>query len=661
MALRVLRGEVLPVFLIAAITVPAIFAQQPAFRVSTDAVYVAATVVAKDGTLVTDLGKNDFEVRDNGVERPIAVFRNDPIPFSIVIMLDVSGSMIENLSLMRAGVEELVRQFQPGDRANIGTFAGLPVVAPHFSSNPKALLSLVSASMSGVGAPCFAPGRGAAGRIVYNAGTAVWDAIACGIKTAYAEAETPRRAVVIVTDVMDNMSDTSPREVRDRAEELGIMVYGIGMRGMEGYEMPALRDLAERTGGGSFLLTNSADLPKTFARIADELRHQYVFGFSPTTAADPRHKIEVRTRRPDASVHFRQVYVEPSRVRATPGTGAFAPVESPAVSGHRPSAMAAPAGPRAAIAYALDRFEQGEWDEASALDTDRLLKLVSDGLKRDALPWVAEQGKDAAPRRRLAVATHALVALRDVDDPGRWQDTQPASSLLEAACAFLRQGAPLPAERIWHAAALALLTRSAPHWAVERHLQHAETRFPGEPRWTLLRAIVAEAAAPRSEQRDGTVAIPASANEKVAAAYEAASANASTAAEAQVRWGRYELMQGHTDGALAHFDRAGTPGDPIVQFWVHLFRGQALERAGRMTDAVASYRRAVATAPLAQSARLALASALVVDRQTSAAAAEVRQALAADQPSGDPWLFYDLTDVRFWPSFVSALLEAIRP
>jgi hypothetical protein len=50
-------------------------AQQGVFRATTDAVWVTATVIDKDGRLVTDLTKDDFEIRDNGNVRPITVFR----------------------------------------------------------------------------------------------------------------------------------------------------------------------------------------------------------------------------------------------------------------------------------------------------------------------------------------------------------------------------------------------------------------------------------------------------------------------------------------------------------------------------------------------------------------------------------------------------------
>ena len=67
--------------------------------------------------------------------------------------------------------------------------------------------------------------------------------------------------------------------VERRAVREGFMLYAIGMdgTGLDGEIMT----MAEETGGGHFALPEGADLTSTFARVADELRRQYVIGFSP--------------------------------------------------------------------------------------------------------------------------------------------------------------------------------------------------------------------------------------------------------------------------------------------------------------------------------------------------------------------------------------------
>src|SRR5687768_13984480 len=76
--------------------------QQPIFRGGGDVVRVFATVTDRDGRLVTTLGRDDFEVRDEGKPQPITSFDNRPQAIRLIVMLDVSGSMVGNLPLLRA-------------------------------------------------------------------------------------------------------------------------------------------------------------------------------------------------------------------------------------------------------------------------------------------------------------------------------------------------------------------------------------------------------------------------------------------------------------------------------------------------------------------------------------------------------------------------------
>ena len=106
------------------------------------------------------------------------------------------------------------------------------------------------------------------------------------------------------------------------------MVYAIGMPGRDGIDEPPLRRLAEDTGGGYYKLLDRDDLPRTFARIAEELRHQYVFGYTPAGDGSD-HKIDVRVKRANAIVRFRRVYLEAAPVATipaaanAPGTGSL--------------------------------------------------------------------------------------------------------------------------------------------------------------------------------------------------------------------------------------------------------------------------------------------------------------------------------------------------
>jgi VWFA-related protein len=72
---------------------------------------------------------------------------------------------------------------------------------------------------------------------------------------------------------------------------------------------PGLRELADVGGGGYFELQHTDDLRATFARVADELHHQYLLAFTTDRLDDRVHELQVRAKRPDLSVRARHSYV----------------------------------------------------------------------------------------------------------------------------------------------------------------------------------------------------------------------------------------------------------------------------------------------------------------------------------------------------------------
>jgi VWFA-related protein len=72
---------------------------------------------------------------------------------------------------------------------------------------------------------------------------------------------------------------------------------------------PDLKELTADGGGGYFELRRTDDLSATFARVADELHHQYLLAF-PAPALDGKvHRIEVRLRQPQLTARARKSYI----------------------------------------------------------------------------------------------------------------------------------------------------------------------------------------------------------------------------------------------------------------------------------------------------------------------------------------------------------------
>src|ERR671924_280606 len=102
--IRALSSVILTACVVAALSAAQ---QQPTFRGTADNVRIFTTVTDRDGRLVTTLEQKDFEIRDEGKPQPITLFDNSPQPIRLIVLLDVSGSMAGNLSLLRDASEQL--------------------------------------------------------------------------------------------------------------------------------------------------------------------------------------------------------------------------------------------------------------------------------------------------------------------------------------------------------------------------------------------------------------------------------------------------------------------------------------------------------------------------------------------------------------------------
>ena len=643
-----------------------VFAQATTFRASSDAMYLVATVTDRSGTLVTDLAEEEFEIREDGEPRQIVVFSRDRLPFAISIMFDISGSLHDRQGLIREAVLEFVKSFEPGDRANVGAFAALPVVSPRFSANPKELEAWIGSSIGGVGVPCRwnlagisrlspTPTRSLAPLVAAPSwwGTAAWDAVACAIGVVAADVETPRRVVLLVTDGKDYNSASTRYQVQEEAIEKGVMVYVVGVAGSEGVDKPGLRELAEQTGGGYLELRESAVLPATFATLAEELRHQYVFGFIGSQASQAGGRIEVVPLRPGLTARSRRVYMKPiltaasSREFAATVTVAQAPASAPSTKAPVPS-----------LEW-LERYRPG-MSLAPTLSLDALWSGAGN-FRRDAQQWIGAGPPGDVARRRLVVATCAVQMLANFEDRNLWLATQPAVNFLEWASHVLRQSAPLPAERFWWTAVMGLLERSAGADVLQRYLDEAEARFPHDERWTLVRAIVDEFEADSGRQDDGAMVVSRTSAGRAARHFAEAASHTSVRQEALVRWGAFDVRLGDYSSALSHLGQADRPDDPILRFWAYLWKGRAYEDAGQLSDAVECYRQALIEMPLSQSAALAYGAALVSAHRIVEAATVVRGTLRQEPGSQDAWDLYRAPDARWWGVALEQLRTALTP
>ncbi len=290
-----------PIFVGLSTLLLVLFIQQPAFRARTETVSIYATVRGGDGRLVPDLEQRDFQVFDDGRPTEITVFSNKPQPFSVAVMLDVSGGAMRVVRL-RDAAASFIDALRPEDRAVIGSFVGFEVATgpPKPTSEKTVLRRVLREEMW----PTLQS-------------TPLWQGIDAGMTGL--DGETSRRVVLVMTrgrhwSPADGHLSPGWRhslgQVLERAIAESVMVYAVALEGW--LIRGELNILTDATGGGRMEVPDDADLPATFARIAEELRHQYLIGFVPRILDGKTHRIEVRLNRPDATVRARSQYVTPS-------------------------------------------------------------------------------------------------------------------------------------------------------------------------------------------------------------------------------------------------------------------------------------------------------------------------------------------------------------
>jgi VWFA-related protein len=303
------------ILLLAALIAPA--AQQPSqveetptFRVGVNIVRVDAQVV-DGGKLVTDLTTNDFLVTDEEAPQKIVYFGHEREPVSLLLLLDVSGSMQKSLSRMATKARQAMSHLQTGDRVAVMLFSARSRISEPFTEN----LAKIATDLDDA---------------VKEQDLGGWTEINAAVLTAANyikdEAETTgRRAILIVTD-NSSMSYRLPDETVIRGlfaanTVLNAIVVGDGKRPKKppsgkylnpDFTPADVFTLAEETGGEAV----KADKPDAvFQDMMERIRTRYSLHYhAPDAKPGTFRRIRVeltpaaRSRYPNAVLRARAGY-----------------------------------------------------------------------------------------------------------------------------------------------------------------------------------------------------------------------------------------------------------------------------------------------------------------------------------------------------------------
>ena len=330
-------------------------------RVNTTLVTLPVAVMDRDGRYIPNLRKEDFRLWEDGVEQDVAIFSSVDKPFSVVLMLDTSGSTRFRLDDIQDAAITFVNQLRQDDRVMVVSFDDQVRVLTEFTSDRSRLRDAIRRTQ---------PGNG----------TKLYEALDLVMNQRLNNIE-GRKAIVLFTDGVDTTSKHASYDsnIRD-AEELDALIYpvqydtytdqgggsgwpgsgrlpnsnadilgqilggifrkgggrsgggggGVGTSRRE-YELANryLHELAQRTGARSYEADSTQNLSAAFANVANELRRQYTLGYYPKTPAQAgqRRQIRVRVNQPNLAVRTRDSYVfNPSGTTTADSAARSAPV-----------------------------------------------------------------------------------------------------------------------------------------------------------------------------------------------------------------------------------------------------------------------------------------------------------------------------------------------
>jgi len=243
---------------------------QSAVRVSVNLVMVDATVKAKDGQIIRDLKKDDFEVLEDGVVQKLEVFSRDELPLNVAIVLDLSDSMGPFLRPLREAANNALAALKPEDQVALFTFSTNAQLSALLTDDKPRVAQMISTS----------PAGGA---------TNINDGIFVAAKYLLNVHPNGRRVIILISDdVATNPGGEGTREIVAESLDADTAVYNLTIPGynpppaiMAASRIPALVDIKRvmnETGGENFNVEDVTHLDTAFRALIARIKTRYTLG-----------------------------------------------------------------------------------------------------------------------------------------------------------------------------------------------------------------------------------------------------------------------------------------------------------------------------------------------------------------------------------------------
>lgn len=258
-------------------------------------VLLEASVLDKEGRTIKGIAPTEFTVMEDGVPQQVDLAQQQAVGATFTLLIDSSRSMSTRLGFVQRTAATLADYMSPLDRMIVAPFS-TAVGAITGPTVDRKTLGEAIASIKSTG------------------GTAIRDSLA-EIANTLSKVD-GRRVIVLITDGYDEQSTRSVEDALVAAKAASATVYVIGIGGVAGVSFAGekiLRRIATETGGRAFFPANDEQLEIVRTALADDVRHRYVFAYTPSNqAADGSwREIAVRCNFPEYNVRARPGYFAP--------------------------------------------------------------------------------------------------------------------------------------------------------------------------------------------------------------------------------------------------------------------------------------------------------------------------------------------------------------
>jgi len=269
---------------------------QYTLRLEVNLVQLSVTVEGRKNSFVSGLGKDDFQVYEDGVAEHIEYFSHEDIPVTAGLVVDHSGSMRAKVPDVVAAALKFAQSSNPQDQMFVVNFNehvsfGLPGNTP-FTDRTSQLQAALSAGSA-------------------HGETALYDAIGVALDHLK-QGNRDKKVLIVVSDGGDNASKLKLAQVIAMAEKSNALIYAIGIYADEDEDKNpgVLNLLAKDTGGEAFFPKSLDEISPVCERIAHDIRNQYSLAYTSTNkkqdgayraievkaSAPGRGRLSVRTR-----------------------------------------------------------------------------------------------------------------------------------------------------------------------------------------------------------------------------------------------------------------------------------------------------------------------------------------------------------------------------